>query len=96
MASTTVRVRHRAWPLPPACRRCSCGCSHFNSAFLCLVCDKHWEEHETVFEEAFERIAASKPVGERSAQVVGNLVRVHEHHSSKFMGIIAICHIIVV
>eukprot|EP00667_Euglena_gracilis_P016917 EG_transcript_17750 len=45
-----------------ACKRCGCGA--FQSGFLCLVCDKHWEEHETVFETEMERKLAGRPVGE--------------------------------
>jgi len=45
-----------------ACRRCGCG--SFQSDFLCLVCDRHWEDHETVVETAAERRAAGRPVGE--------------------------------
>ena len=40
-----------------------CGCSNFDSNFLCLICDKHWEEHETVFETREERVAMGFPVG---------------------------------
>jgi len=45
------------------CRAPGCGCGHFNSDFLCVVCDKHWEDHETVTETASERKQAGKPVG---------------------------------
>lgn len=48
----------------PKTRRCrSCGCGAFRSNFLCVVCDKHWEDHETVFENEQERRAAGLPVG---------------------------------
>ncbi len=48
----------------PKTRRCrTCGCGTFQSNFLCVVCDKHWEDHETVFENERERRAAGLPVG---------------------------------
>lgn len=37
--------QHGAAP-PRRCR--SCGCGRFESDFLCVVCDLHWEEHSTV------------------------------------------------
>ena len=40
-------------PVSISCRLCSCF--SFNSNFLCLVCDKHWEEHETIYENENER-----------------------------------------
>eukprot|EP00760_Papus_ankaliazontas_P028396 PhM_4_TR3678/c0_g1_i1/m.20184 len=45
-----------------SCR--ACRCMAFDSHFLCVVCDKHWEEHETVFESEAERVAAGRPVGD--------------------------------
>ncbi|CEL95496.1 unnamed protein product [Vitrella brassicaformis CCMP3155] len=47
---------------PYRCRKCPC--STFTSAFLCIACDKHWEDHETVFESEAERRAAGRPVNE--------------------------------
>ena len=48
----------------PNTRRCrSCGCGAFQSNFLCVVCDKHWEDHDTVFENEQERRAVGLPVG---------------------------------
>ena len=48
----------------PASRKCrACGCSAFRSNFLCVVCDKHWEDHETVFESESERKALGLPTG---------------------------------
>ena len=41
-----------------------CGCGGFTSDFLCVVCDKHWEDHETVWESSRERMAEGRPVGE--------------------------------
>ena len=40
-----------------------CGCSQFQSNFLCINCDGHFEEHETVFENEMERKQAGRPVG---------------------------------
>ncbi|GFR40194.1 hypothetical protein Agub_g754, partial [Astrephomene gubernaculifera] len=48
----------------PNARRCRCGCSMFQSNFACLVCDLKWEDHETVFETAQERLMAGRPVGQ--------------------------------
>ncbi|GMH87110.1 hypothetical protein TrVE_jg10939 [Triparma verrucosa] len=41
----------------------ACGCGSFDSNFLCLVCDRHWEEHDTVFETGEERLDEGLPVG---------------------------------
>lgn len=30
---------------------------------MCLVCDRHWENHSNVFETEQERKAAGRPVG---------------------------------
>jgi len=38
------------------------GCNHFESHFLCAMCDRHWEDHETVFESEEERRALNRPV----------------------------------
>jgi len=58
-----THVQHH--PGPSQGRRCNtCGCSAFHSAFLCVVCDKHWEEHETIWETRMERIQQSRPVDE--------------------------------
>ena len=40
-----------------------CGCGAFDSNFLCAACDKHWEQHETVFESEADRIDKGLPVG---------------------------------
>ncbi len=40
-----------------------CGCGTFDSNFLCAACDRHWEEHETIFETTAERIANRLPTG---------------------------------
>ena len=40
-------------PIRLSCKMCSCY--NFTSNFLCLVCDKHWEEHETMYETENER-----------------------------------------
>jgi len=46
---------------PYRCKACSCG--GFQSDFLCVVCDKHWEDHATVSETEAERKARGLPVG---------------------------------
>jgi hypothetical protein len=46
---------------PYRCKACSCG--RFQSDFLCVVCDKHWEDHATVSETEAERKARGLPVG---------------------------------
>ena len=44
--------------------RCKlCSCFHFQSNFLCVSCDAHWEDHETVFETEQERRGLNLPVG---------------------------------
>lgn len=36
---------------PSFSRQCmACPCSGFRSNFLCVVCDAHWEEHETTWQ----------------------------------------------
>ena len=52
---------------PTNSRRCrikSCPCAGFNSAFLCAACDRHWDEHETVFESAEHRRVEGIPYGQ--------------------------------
>lgn len=46
------------------CRSTGCHCFRFGSDFGCVVCDRHWEEHETVFETEAERRSQRLPVGE--------------------------------
>ncbi|XP_033634895.1 protein FAM221B-like [Asterias rubens] len=46
------------------CKMRSCGCGVFNSNFLCAACDRHWEDHETVFETESERHDKKIPYGE--------------------------------
>lgn len=48
-------------PLHRSCK--TCGCAHFQSNFLCVSCDGHWEEHETVFEGEDERKLAGLAIG---------------------------------
>eukprot|EP00741_Cyanophora_paradoxa_P005086 tig00000857_g4928.t1 len=51
--------------LPDGSRRCvACKCGAFNSNFLCLNCDKHWEEHESAFETEQDRKRAGRLVGQ--------------------------------
>mmetsp|Transcript_38068 Transcript_38068/g.72980 ORF Transcript_38068/g.72980 Transcript_38068/m.72980 type:complete len:377 (+) Transcript_38068:326-1456(+) len=38
-------------------------CSGFSSSYLCVVCECHQEQHETVFESELERAQAGRPVG---------------------------------
>ena len=49
-------------PVRLACR--TCNCYSFSSNFLCLVCDKHWEEHETIYENEDERRRSGKTFGQ--------------------------------
>ncbi|KAG1660177.1 hypothetical protein FOA52_005277 [Chlamydomonas sp. UWO 241] len=50
---------------PGSSRRChSCGCGMFESNFACLVCDRKWEDHETLFETTQERIEGGRTVGD--------------------------------
>ena len=44
------------------CRHAGCGCARFISAFCCLVCDRPWEEHETLWESRQERVDAGRAV----------------------------------
>ena len=37
------------------------GCPRYRSAWLCVACDKKWEEHVTVVETGKERRAAGRP-----------------------------------
>eukprot|EP00742_Colponemidia_sp_Colp-10_P008932 GILJ01009706.1.p1 GENE.GILJ01009706.1~~GILJ01009706.1.p1 ORF type:complete len:336 (+),score=3.11 GILJ01009706.1:101-1009(+) len=49
---------------PNGAHRCrSCRCPSFASNFLCVSCECHYEDHETVFETEEERIRQNKPVG---------------------------------
>ena len=47
-----------------SCKARGCSCGAFNSNFLCAACDKHWEEHETVFETESHRHQNNIPYGE--------------------------------
>jgi hypothetical protein len=44
------------------CAAPGCGCGHFQSDFLCVVCDQHWEDHETVTETEAERKSSGKTI----------------------------------
>jgi len=49
---------------PTRSRRCkTCHCSKFESNFLCMMCDQHWEDHETVIETEDERRLQNKSFG---------------------------------
>ena len=47
------------------CRARGCGCMSFESHFACVVCDKSWEDHETIFETRQQRVTTSKPVDDQ-------------------------------
>ena len=52
---------------PTNSRRCcvkSCPCAGFHSAFVCAACDRHWEQHETVFESGEHRRREGIPYGQ--------------------------------
>ena len=51
---------------PAGIRRClqGCGCPGFRSAFACVACDRPWEDHETLEEDARERQSAGRPTGD--------------------------------
>ena len=52
---------------PNSNRKCnvrSCTCFTFDSNFLCAACDKHWEEHETCFDNLNSRQFKGLPYGE--------------------------------
>jgi hypothetical protein len=49
-------------PNQKQCR--DCGCSHFASSFACLVCDRSYEDHETLFERTMERAQQGKTYGD--------------------------------
>ncbi|XP_077988532.1 protein FAM221B-like [Glandiceps talaboti] len=61
------RCKHTHEEHDPNMRRCKtrgCSCGIFDSNFLCAACDKHWEEHETVFETEDDRHRNGIPYGE--------------------------------
>jgi len=59
------RCQHSHEDHDPNFRGCrACGCPNFSSNFLCIACDKHWEEHETIVESEQERRAERRPVGQ--------------------------------
>jgi len=39
------------------------ACGLFQSAYLCVVCDSHQEQHTTRYESEAERVAAGRPTG---------------------------------
>ena len=53
---------------PNGDRRCTvrgCAkCFHFDSAFLCAACDRHWQVHDTVFENESMRLKEGRAVGQ--------------------------------
>lgn len=46
------------------CRARQCPCTSFISSFLCCACDRHWEQHVTVFENAETRRQSGIPHGQ--------------------------------
>lgn len=46
------------------CRARRCSCVGFHSSFLCCACDRHWEQHETMFESAETRRQNGIPYGQ--------------------------------
>ena len=44
----------------------------FESNFLCLNCDRQWEDHETVWESEEERVRMGFAVGEAFIPLAGN------------------------
>ena len=52
---------------PNSNRKCNvkgCLCFAFSSNFLCAACDKHWEEHDTCFDDLASRQEKGLPYGE--------------------------------
>ncbi|XP_008061309.1 protein FAM221B [Carlito syrichta] len=45
------------------CRHHGCCCNCFESNFLCVACDRRWEEHETFFETEETRRRGGRPYG---------------------------------
>ncbi|EDL02453.1 mCG19284 [Mus musculus] len=45
------------------CRHRGCFCPSFESNFLCVACDRRWEEHETFFETGDTRRKGKRPYG---------------------------------
>uniref|UniRef100_A0A2K6FE89 Family with sequence similarity 221 member B n=1 Tax=Propithecus coquereli TaxID=379532 RepID=A0A2K6FE89_PROCO len=43
------------------CRHRGCCCKYFESNFLCVACDRRWEEHETFFETEETRRRGGRP-----------------------------------
>ena len=67
------RCRHSHEEHDPVGMNCrTCTCFGFSSNFLCLVCDKHWEEHETVYENEAERRRQGRTFGEAYMPLAGD------------------------
>lgn len=61
------RCKHTHVEHNPVSRKCTnrgCGCFIFTSNFLCAACDRHWEEHETCFDNVTSRKQQGLPYGE--------------------------------
>jgi hypothetical protein len=55
-------------------KRCDvkgCSCNAWESHFLCMNCDRHWEDHETVWETESERRQKGYAVGEAFIPLAG-------------------------
>ncbi|XP_058158055.1 protein FAM221B isoform X2 [Dasypus novemcinctus] len=52
------------------CRHHGCCCSCFESNFLCVACDRRWEEHETFFETEETRRRGGRPYAVLGAPAV--------------------------
>lgn len=70
----TCRCKHSHEQHHPLHKRCrSCGCSCFQSDFACLVCDRSWEDHKTLFETTIERAQQGKTHGDRFRPLASDL-----------------------
>lgn len=61
------RCKHTHDQHNPNTRKCTvrfCGCFIFESDFLCAACDKHWENHETFFDDLDSRKHKKLPYGQ--------------------------------
>lgn len=41
----------------------TCSCFGFQSNFCCVVCDKFWHDHQTIYELEHDRLMINKPIG---------------------------------
>lgn len=54
------------------CQICKFKCYRFESAFCCVVCDRAWEDHETIFENEKERRESGRTVGKEFLPLAGD------------------------